>query len=209
MLFLWSVKNVAGWVQIFPGSIILVIYFWLSFYFSMSRFPLSSEPYSVLEQFWEYIILICCSLSDYTLGYLHLTFTGVGKTTGNVNVYFKNSPLHFSVNTCRICLNSSIPKFEIPRWHSGKESTWKFRRHRHVSSIPESGRSPGAGNGYLLQYTCLDNPMDRGTWKATVHVITNSQTHLSTYTHTHAHTHSLKIIRSSFISFCFFLHRCW
>ena len=35
--------------------------------------------------------------------------------------------------------------------------------------IPGSGRSPGEGNGYLLQYSCLGNPMDRGAWWATVH----------------------------------------
>ena len=37
------------------------------------------------------------------------------------------------------------------------------------SSIPGSGRSPGEGNGNLLQYSCLENPMDRGAWWATVH----------------------------------------
>ena len=36
-------------------------------------------------------------------------------------------------------------------------------------SIPGSGRSPGKGNGNLLQYSCLKNPMDRGAWQATVH----------------------------------------
>ena len=36
-------------------------------------------------------------------------------------------------------------------------------------SVPESGRSPGEGNGNPLQYSCLGNPMDRGTWWATVH----------------------------------------
>ena len=36
-------------------------------------------------------------------------------------------------------------------------------------SIPESRRSPGEGNGYPLQYSCLGNPMDRGSWQATVH----------------------------------------
>ena len=41
-------------------------------------------------------------------------------------------------------------------------------------SIPGSGRSPGEGNGYSLQYSCLENSMDRGAWKATVHGITNS-----------------------------------
>ena len=36
-------------------------------------------------------------------------------------------------------------------------------------SVPGSGRSPGIGNGNLLQYSCLDNPMDRGAWWVTVH----------------------------------------
>ena len=35
--------------------------------------------------------------------------------------------------------------------------------------IPGLGRSPGEGNGNLLQYSCLENPMDRGAWQATVH----------------------------------------
>ena len=39
-------------------------------------------------------------------------------------------------------------------------------------SIPGSGRSPGEGNGYPLQYSCLENPMDRGAWQATVCGIT-------------------------------------
>ena len=41
--------------------------------------------------------------------------------------------------------------------------------------IPGSGRSPGEGNGDPLQYPCLGNPMDRGTWQATVHGVTKSQ----------------------------------
>ena len=40
---------------------------------------------------------------------------------------------------------------------------------RDEGSIPGSGRSPGGGNGNPLQYSCLENPMDRGTWWATVH----------------------------------------
>ena len=38
-----------------------------------------------------------------------------------------------------------------------------------LGSIPELGRSPGDGNGYPLQYSCLENSMDRGDWQATVH----------------------------------------
>ena len=47
---------------------------------------------------------------------------------------------------------------------------------RDVGSIPGSGRYPGEGNGNPLQYSCLGNPMDRGAWWATVHVVAKSQT---------------------------------
>ena len=43
-------------------------------------------------------------------------------------------------------------------------------------SIPGSGRSPGGRNGNLLQYSCLENPMDKGNWRATVHGITKGWT---------------------------------
>jgi len=46
---------------------------------------------------------------------------------------------------------------------------------RDVGSIPGLERSPGEGNGNLLQYSCLENPTDRGAWWATVHQITKSQ----------------------------------
>ena len=45
-----------------------------------------------------------------------------------------------------------------------------------VSSVPGSGRSPGIGNGSALQYSCLENSMDRGAWWATVHGVTESDT---------------------------------
>ena len=48
--------------------------------------------------------------------------------------------------------------------------------------IPGSGRSPGGGNGNRLQYSCLENPMDRGAWWATVHGVAKSRTRLSAFT---------------------------
>ena len=42
----------------------------------------------------------------------------------------------------------------------------------HVGSVSGSGRSPGEGNGNLLQYSCLGNPMDRGAWRAIIHGVT-------------------------------------
>ena len=47
-----------------------------------------------------------------------------------------------------------------------------------LGSIPGSGRSPGEGNGNPLQYSCLENPMDGGSWWATVHGVTKGQTQL-------------------------------
>ena len=47
---------------------------------------------------------------------------------------------------------------------------------RDPGSIPESERSPGEGNGNPLQYSCLENPMDRGAWQATVHGVAKSDT---------------------------------
>ena len=49
----------------------------------------------------------------------------------------------------------------------------------HLGFIPGSGRSPGEGTGYPLQYSCLENPMDRGTGRATVYGVAESQTRLS------------------------------
>ena len=49
---------------------------------------------------------------------------------------------------------------------------------RNTGLIPGSGRSPGRGNGNPLQYSCLENLMDRGAWWATVHGVTKSQTRL-------------------------------
>ena len=57
--------------------------------------------------------------------------------------------------------------------HRGKESTCNAR---DSGLTPGSGRSPGGGNGNPLQYPCLENPMDRGAWWATVHEVTKSQT---------------------------------
>ena len=47
---------------------------------------------------------------------------------------------------------------------------------RDSGSIPGLGKSPGGGHGNRLQYSCLENPKDRGAWKATVHRVTQSRT---------------------------------
>ena len=58
----------------------------------------------------------------------------------------------------------------------GKESTCGAE---NLGSIPVLERSPKEGNGYTLQYFCLENPKDRGAWRATVHGVAKSRTQLS------------------------------
>ena len=64
----------------------------------------------------------------------------------------------------------------FPGGSDGKESACSIE---DLGSIPESGRSPGEGNGYSLQYFCLENSTDRKAWCSTVHGVTKSQTWLS------------------------------
>ena len=58
-----------------------------------------------------------------------------------------------------------------------KNSTASAGDIRDTGSVPGfSGRSPGGGHDNPLQYSCLENPMDRGAWRATVHKVAQSQT---------------------------------
>ena len=68
---------------------------------------------------------------------------------------------------------------DFPGGSDGKVSVYNVG---DLSSIPRSGRSPGEGSGNPLQYYCLENPMDRGAWWATVHGVTKSRTQLSNST---------------------------
>ena len=63
----------------------------------------------------------------------------------------------------------------FPGASDGKESTCNTG---DLDSIPGLGRSPGGGHGSLLQYSCLENPMNRGVWWATVHGVAKNQTQL-------------------------------
>ena len=71
---------------------------------------------------------------------------------------------------------------------SGKESACNAG---DLDSIPGSGRSPEEGNGNPLQYSCLENPMDKEAWRATVHSVAKSWTQLSNFTFTF-HFHALE-----------------
>ena len=85
--------------------------------------------------------------------------------------------IHSSVNGHLGCIHVYIVGF--PGGSDGKAFT---HNEGDPGLIPVSGRSPGEGNGNPLQYSCLENSMDRGAWWATVHGVTKSQTQLSDFT---------------------------
>ena len=82
-----------------------------------------------------------------------------------------SSPLSFSVPY--ICVNG------LPWWLNCKESICNAGNSGDLCLIPGLGKSPGEGNGHLSQYSCLENPMDRGAWWAAAHGVAKTQTWLS------------------------------
>ena len=85
--------------------------------------------------------------------------------------------------------SSRVPS--LNGWPSGSEVKASARNAGDLGSIPGSGRSPGEGNGNPLQYSRLENPMDRGAWWATVHGVAKSRTRLSDFTFTFSKVPSL------------------
>ena len=82
---------------------------------------------------------------------------------------------------------------EILRFPSGaviKNPPAKAGDTRDMGSIPGWGRSPGGGNGNPLQHSCLENSMDRGAWRATVHGVAKELNRTSVCVCVHAHTHT-------------------
>ena len=90
--------------------------------------------------------------------------------------WFKDSDSQFSRETELIgCVYMCI-YIGASQAFSGRESACQAG---DMSLIPGSGRSPGGGHGNSLQYPCLENPMDRGAWRAIVLGVTKSRTGLS------------------------------
>ena len=82
----------------------------------------------------------------------------------------------------------------FPCSSAGKESAYHTEE---LGSIPWSGRSPGEGNGNPLQYSCLENPMDRGAWQAIVHVVARVGHNLATKPLPNSREHQIRPASSS------------
>ena len=88
--------------------------------------------------------------------------------------------------------------YTCPGGSDGKASAYSVG---DPGSIPGSGRSPAAGNGTPLQYSCLENPVDGGAWLATVHGVAKSRTRLSNFSiyYNNQSLNRLKTFRDSII----------
>jgi len=99
-------------------------------------------------------------------------------------------------------MGTCTPDEDFPCDSDGKESTCSAG---DLGLIPGFGRSPAEGNGIPLQYSCLEHPMNRGSWLATVHGVAESDkteqlTYIHTHTHTHTHTLQVNEISASFLA---------
>ena len=74
--------------------------------------------------------------------------------------------------------NSEVGSTVFASFPMGKEPSCQYRKCKRHGFDPGLGRHPGGGNGNLLQYSCLENLMDRGAWQATVHGVAKSRTRL-------------------------------
>ena len=132
--------------------------------------------FSIAEQHlivWVYHNLFIHSLVDGHMGQLHFAVV-TNKVASNICMHALNGCiLSFLLGKClafkwldhivAVCLTQT---WGFPGGSEVKVSAYNAE---DLGSIPGLGRSPGEGNGNPLQYSCQENPMDRGTWWATVH----------------------------------------
>ena len=91
-----------------------------------------------------------------------------------------------------------MPTQVLMAFPGGSDSKESARKAGDLGLISGSGRAPGGGNGNPFQWSCLESPMDRRAWWATVYGVTESEMTEQLHTHTHTHTHVLILIVISF-----------
>ena len=103
-----------------------------------------------------------------------------------------------------IYFNAHIPSYNRASLVAQRLKRLPAMRETWVRSLGQED-SPGEGNGNPLPYSCLENPMDRGAWWATVHEVAKSQTRLSDFTSLHFTSHHI-ILGSPLCLSVFFWH---
>ena len=126
------------------------------------------------------ILLCCCWVKDHTFSTSQLSLKkSSGRLTGEMSVTTASrSTLRGTVmaGLLQSWFGAYVVHWCLPWWLDGKESACNAG---DPGSIPELERCPGVWNGNPLQYSCLENSIDRGAWWATVHGIAKSRTRLS------------------------------
>ena len=143
----------------------------------MGLFPRERNSLSWLNKDWS--IKAICPLIHCYLPDLRMPFSPLKKESGWGSK---------STKDLFILLKASL---ELPCWLSSKEFHSIAGNTGDSGAILESGRSPGGGHGNLLQYSYLENPMDRGAWRVTVHGVSKTQARLKRLS-THKHKASVR-----------------
>ena len=147
-------KSSVFWIfdpcKIYPISIIIYLYIY------------TSIPDTLKQLLYECFFVV------------YFGFFGGGTNNLRSDAFVSNSKALVQQDTVNHLLHSLYCIFES--FPGGSVVKYLAASAGDVDSISELGRSPGEGNGNPLQYSCLGNPMDRGTWRATVHGIAESWT---------------------------------
>ena len=101
--------------------------------------------------------------------------------------------LLLSVSQFFLTTTFNLNLFLVWNFPGGSNSKVSAYNAGDLGSLPGSGRSPGEGNGNPLQYSCLENPMDGGSWQSTVPGVAKSRTRLSDFTYSE-YTHGRAVI---------------
>ena len=154
------------------------------------------------------LVSICISASEFiqqleTVLFSHKAGWEFWKHKNPGRISQQNMDRSWCINTpAPLPLESNII-YKLLRWHSGKESTCDAGDTRDMSSITGLGRFPEVGSGNPLQYSCLENSMDRRAWGVIVHGIAKSWTWLSNWACTTIVRKSLKHFKENVQPFWF------
>ena len=164
--------------------------FWISFIACKLEFPIPTQ-----QGIHKWMLQsIGNEWTNYSNKCRHMVFPAVRRES---NLFLCNTNIREQPSTKKYKDCSMFKKQVNERWWqrlvcwhqrgqngaAGKGSICQSGDARDAGSVPGSGRSPGVGSGNPLQCSCLENPVDRGAWWATVHGVTKSQTRLNVNTY--------------------------
>ena len=163
----WFPLGLTGWISLQSGTL-------------KSLLQHHSSKASILQHMYTHIHTHTHTHIYITLGFSVRCY-GKRETYIHMYLYFYSSfPVFVSKNCTYVCYsgwNTHFPQktmfsCRVERSHVAQSVKCLPAMQERAGSTIGSGSSPGEGNGNPLQYSCLENPMDRGAWQATVHGIT-------------------------------------